>query len=65
MKIYDFDIDSICIKCALERGGSWPEGHVATWSNTPCVCCGEEYTASINDFDWDEDDDNSYKKHRD
>ena len=63
MKVSELKQGSICGVCAEERGGVWPEGHIATWSDLPCGYCGDKWSASIYDFDWAGDD--AYKKLRD
>lgn len=47
----------ICSECAKERGGSWPKGHVATFSQMLCKYCkgdkqGEEFIAPYIDYNW-------------
>lgn len=49
----------ICSSCAQERGGIWPEGHVATFSKMPCKYCngqnqnrGEHFISPWVDYDW-------------
>lgn len=51
----------ICDACAKERGGVWPEGHVATLADVPCRYCDDKHRkpgeriAPWVDFDWPED----------
>lgn len=43
----------ICVKCAKERGGTFPEGHICTVTHDKCEYCGIEQTViPIVDFDW-------------
>jgi hypothetical protein len=56
----DFPHYWICSTCAAERGGRWPEGHVATCAEKTCKYCNgekqgaEKYIAPYVDFDWPE-----------
>ena len=43
----------ICFICATDRGGVWPEGHVATCAIDKCQYCDEDGSlAPIVDFNW-------------
>lgn len=44
----------ICPECAADRGGTWPEGHVATCSFDTCPYCKSNLgtVAPIADYDW-------------
>ncbi len=56
--IQDFPHYWICMTCATAKGGTWPEGHVATVSIKPCEYCNDahrqpnEAIAPWVDFDW-------------
>lgn len=51
----------ICDACARERGGIWPEGHVATLALTECQYCNgdkhlsNEAIAPWVDYNWPDD----------
>jgi hypothetical protein len=51
----------ICATCAVERGGVWPERHVATMLLTECEYCGganqeeDEGAAPWTDYNWPKD----------
>lgn len=50
----------ICDCCAAERGGRWPEGHVATLKAGTCEYCDgkkqtEKFIAPWVDYDWLQD----------
>lgn len=45
-------IDYICRKCAIEHGGTWPEGHLATFHTGECGVCHEVKSVCSYD-DWD------------
>lgn len=46
----------ICDACAKERGGVWPDGHVATVADIPCKYCDDKNrvgpSAPYIDYDW-------------
>ncbi len=50
----------ICFTCAKEKGGIWPEGHVATVAPIKCEYCNDknrlkdEASAPYVDFDWED-----------
>jgi hypothetical protein len=47
------DKDSICHDCAKEKGGFWPEEHLATqWYGTCDYCHRRKECCSIGDWDW-------------
>ena len=47
------DNDSICRDCAKEKGGVWPEGHVATqWYGNCDYCHKRKACCSIGDWNW-------------
>lgn len=46
-------IGRICAECANKLGGTWPDGHVATFAFTICDCCGErKSTCDVGDWNW-------------
>lgn len=43
----------ICSKCAKDKGGKWPKGHVATCHEGVCKYCnGKAMLANIGDYNW-------------
>jgi len=49
------DRNYICHECAIERGGKWPDGHVATCHTDKCYYCVKERgLCSVDDWDWPE-----------
>lgn len=41
----------ICAKCAIQNGGHWPKGHVASFYLGACGWCGED-TEVTQARDW-------------
>jgi hypothetical protein len=58
VKHTDFPHYWICHACATERGGVWPEGHVATMAVKKCEYCEDrlrtpnEAIAPYVDYNW-------------
>jgi len=47
------DIGYICMECATKLGGTWPEGHAATFHCSTCQVCGRKKSlANVGDWDW-------------
>jgi len=47
------DATYICAECAEARGGTWPDGHLATCHIGTCDLCGEQKSlANVGDWDW-------------
>ena len=43
----------ICADCALRKGCTYPEGHLATAHEGECDCCGKIKTLlNVGDWDW-------------
>ena len=43
----------VCTSCAETHGGTWPEGHVATWHEGECQVCGcNKSVANVGDWNW-------------
>lgn len=43
----------ICMECARERGGTWPECHCATFHVGICGYCWRKISlCNIGDWDW-------------
>lgn len=48
---------SICVPCAKEMGGKWPDGHCATfWAGTCGYCKEETSCCDVTDWKWDKKD---------
>lgn len=47
----DVDHYWICRSCALDKGWTWPKGHVATMHGGECPYCNEKASLSCYD-DW-------------
>lgn len=50
----EFPFEYICQPCAIEKGGRWPEGHVATFHPATCPYCmvPNKSLCNIGDFGW-------------
>ena len=47
------DLSYLCRKCAEELGGTWPEGHAATFHVAECPICNKTAgLANVGDWDW-------------
>lgn len=43
----------VCAACAEAEGGTWPKGHLATWSDGVCRQCDERKPrAALTDWQW-------------
>lgn len=53
-KKFDFKHYWLCMNCAKERGGKFPEGHCCTVTISTCPYCGVHGTIiPYVDFDWE------------
>lgn len=49
----EFRCQWICEECAIKRGATWPEGHIATFHNGKCDLCEREMAVTTpSDFKW-------------
>ena len=39
-------MNTVCLKCAQDRGARIPKGHVTTWYVGECMLCGESRTVT-------------------
>lgn len=47
------EVDYLCKDCALDHGGSWPKGHIATAHEGKCAVCSEVKTlTNVGDWNW-------------